>query len=57
MANSNGISRRDVIRTGGVLGGLMALPGVARAAVQSSASAAGAPGASARLRPGSLEWF
>jgi len=45
MANTKGISRRDVIRSGGVLGGLMALPGVARAAVQSSASAA--PGTSA----------
>jgi seryl-tRNA(Sec) selenium transferase len=43
MAKTKGLSRRDVIRSGGVLGGLMALPGMARAAVQPSpAVAAGA---------------
>ncbi|MEO7272630.1 MAG: aminotransferase class V-fold PLP-dependent enzyme [Vicinamibacterales bacterium] len=42
MTSSNGISRRDLIRTGGVLGGLMALPDVAHAAVQAAASAPGA---------------
>jgi L-seryl-tRNA(Ser) seleniumtransferase len=47
--SKSSITRRDLIRGGGVLGGLMALPAVARAETQAAASSVAA--ASTGLRP------